>query len=158
MKYIIIRGPLGIGKSTIAKGLANKLNAKYISIDSIVDNPNLITRKMEEGYISQNNFLKANKLAIKESEDENLIVLDGNFYWKSVIKDIENKLKEGFIFTLKAPLEICMERNNHREKPYSEIAVKEVYKKSTEFDYGKVINTENKTAEEVIEEIMNELK
>jgi len=65
MKYIIIRGPLGIGKSTIAKGLANKLNAKYISIDSIVDNPNLITRKMEEGYISQNNFLKANKLAIK---------------------------------------------------------------------------------------------
>ena len=35
-KVIIIRGPLGSGKTTIAKEVARKLNAEYISIDSIV--------------------------------------------------------------------------------------------------------------------------
>jgi shikimate kinase len=31
--FVIIRGPLGVGKTTIAKRLAKQLNAKYISID-----------------------------------------------------------------------------------------------------------------------------
>ena len=40
--YIIIRGPLGCGKSTIAKKISKILNAKYISMDEIVDNNRII--------------------------------------------------------------------------------------------------------------------
>ncbi len=39
--YIIIRGPLGCGKSTIAKALSKKLNAKYFAIDKILEENNV---------------------------------------------------------------------------------------------------------------------
>ena len=35
--FIIIRGPLGIGKSTIAKALAEILKAEYIAIDKVLE-------------------------------------------------------------------------------------------------------------------------
>ena len=35
--YIIIRGALGIGKSTIARKLSRILNAGYISIDKVLE-------------------------------------------------------------------------------------------------------------------------
>lgn len=33
---VIIRGPLGIGKSTIAKQIAYKINGDYISINDVL--------------------------------------------------------------------------------------------------------------------------
>lgn len=39
--YIIIRCPLGCGKSTIAERLAKKLNGKHIAYDRILDDNNL---------------------------------------------------------------------------------------------------------------------
>ena len=161
--YIIIRGPLGVGKSTIAEGLARNLNAKYIAIDRIVDDPKLITREKEEGYISQNNFIKANEIAVEKVRDilanVNLVIFDGNFYWKSVIQDLEKRLKdyEGYVFTLKAPLEVCFKRDANRDKTHGKGAAEAVYKKSTEFDYGIIIDTENKTIERTIKEIISHL-
>ncbi|MDD4111129.1 MAG: (d)CMP kinase [Clostridia bacterium] len=35
--YIIIRGPAGVGKTTIAKNLQDKLGADYISFDEILE-------------------------------------------------------------------------------------------------------------------------
>ena len=136
--YIIIRGPLGCGKSTIAKLLTKTLKAKYIAIDRIVDNPKLIKREIEKGYISQKNFFRANKIAVKRIKElikEKIIVFDGNFYWKSTIQDLKKKLKKykGYIFTLKAPLKICTKRDSKRKKTHGKDAAKAVYKKSTSF-------------------------
>jgi shikimate kinase len=50
--WVIIRGPLGCGKSTISKELAKKINAKYFSIDKILKENNLENDR-EEGYISK---------------------------------------------------------------------------------------------------------
>lgn len=44
------------------------------------------------------------------------------------------------VFTLKAPLKVCIERDLQRGKTHGEDAVRAVYKKSTEFDYGIVID------------------
>jgi shikimate kinase len=53
--YIIIRGPLGCGKTTIAKNLSKKLNAEYFAVDRILDEHNL-TKDKEKGYVSQKSF------------------------------------------------------------------------------------------------------
>ena len=53
--FIIIRGPLGIGKTTIAKKLKKILKAEYISMDEIVDN-NMIIKKIMELPVFKNNL------------------------------------------------------------------------------------------------------
>lgn len=161
--YLIIRGPLGIGKTTIAALLAEKLSAKHISIDRIVDDPRLITPEREQGYISQNSFLQANRIiiprAIKHLDKGIPVVFDGNFYWKSQIDDLISRLDyPHHVFTLKAPLSVCIKRDGNREKTHGKDAAEAVYKKSTSFSYGNVIDTENKTPEQVIDEIKRYIK
>ncbi len=88
---IIIRGPLGSGKTTIAKELAKKLNAKYFSIDDTIDENKLADDK-EQGYISQKSFHTANEILIPQINKtlaQNIpVVIDGNFYWKTQIEDL----------------------------------------------------------------------
>src|SRR3989338_7263584 len=143
--YVIIRGPLGCGKSTISEKLADILKAEYIAMDRIVDDPNLITREEEQGYISQKNFIKANEIAVervkKSLDGGKPVVFDGNFYWKSQIDDLISRLDfPHYVFTLKASLEICIDRDAKRKKTHGEMAARVVHKKSTEFDYGTLID------------------
>ncbi|MGV8151476.1 MAG: AAA family ATPase [Candidatus Nanoarchaeia archaeon] len=166
MNYLIIRGPLGIGKTTISEKLAKELNGIHISIDSIVDNPKLIKREKEEGYISRKNFLDANDIALTEAkkhlDNHKIVIFDGNFYYIEVIEDLIAKLKDlgykGQVFTLKASLNECIKRDSGRKRVYGIDAAKAVYKKVDEFDYGIVIDTTNKTPDEVIKKIKNNLK
>ena len=159
--YIIIRGPLGCGKSTISKRLSKILNAKYYPIDRVLDEHNL-TEDIEDGYISQKSFIKANDIVIPKAK-ANLqkgtpIVFDGNFYWKSQIDDLIKRLNfPHHVFTLKAPLEVCIERDSLREKTHGEDAARVVYRKSTEFDYGTVIDI-NRPLKQCIEEIVSYLQ
>lgn len=160
--FIIIRWPLGIGKSTIAKALAKSINGEYIAYDRILEEYDL-TKDKEQGYISQKSFFKANEIASKRAKKllygRKSVVFDGNFYWKSQIDDLISKLNyKNYVFTLKAPLKICIERDAKRKKKYGKDAVEAVYKKSTSFDYGEIIDTENKTVEEVVEEIKKRLR
>ena len=39
--YIIVRGPLGCGKSTIAEKIAKIIKAEYVPIDRVLDENNL---------------------------------------------------------------------------------------------------------------------
>ena len=160
--YIIIRGPLGCGKSTISKELANILNAKYVSIDKIVDDTKLIPREKEEGYISQKSFIKANEIAVERVKDSlkrgEGVIFDGNFYWKSQIEDLISRLSfPHYVFTLKAPLEVCIERDKGRKELIGKDAARVVYKKVSEFDYGTVIDV-NKSLEDSLKEIRGYLK
>ena len=41
-----------------------------------------------------------------------------------------------FVFTLRVPLEVCIQRDAHRNVVFGERAVRLVYKKSTEFQSG----------------------
>ncbi len=62
--YIIIRGPLSIGKSTISKKLGDILNADYISIDKILEE-NKLDNVVGKG-IPLENFIKGNNIVIPE--------------------------------------------------------------------------------------------
>jgi predicted kinase len=156
--YIIIRGPLGCGKSTIAKKLSKVLKTKYFAVDRILDKHNL-TKDKEKGYVSQRSFFKVNEIVSKEAKKlltkGTTVVFDGNFYWKSQIEDLINKLDfSHYIFTLKAPLKVCIERDKKRNKTHGKDAATVVYKKSIEFKYGTIINTNNKTPEETVKKIL----
>ena len=158
--YIIIRGPLGCGKSTIAKKISKILKAKYVAVDMVLDEYDL-TKDKEAGYISQRSFKEANEIISPQAKD-NLdkgisIVFDGNFYWKSQIEDLISRLNFSYyVFTLKAPLEICIARDIERRKTHGEEAARAVYKKSTEFDYGKIIDI-NRPLEICVKDILSYL-
>jgi tRNA uridine 5-carbamoylmethylation protein Kti12 len=160
--YIIIRGPLGCGKSTISQRLAKELDAEYIAVDKVLDEYNL-TKDKEEGYISQKSFLKVNEIISKRVKiflkKGKSVIFDGNFYWKSVIEDLISKLDYDYqVFTLKASVNTCIERDIERGRTHGEAAAREVYKKSMSFDYGKIIDIDDKTVEETISMIKKELE
>ena len=159
--FVLIRGSLGIGKSTIAKKLSKALNAGYFAIDRILDEHSL-TKEREEGYISQKSFLKANEIAAPKAkkflDKGKPVIFDGNFYWKSQVEDLTKRLNyPNYIFTLKAPLGVCIERDSKRKKAHGKDAAEAVYKKSTEFDYGTTIDIGKKSADQAAKEILSYL-
>ncbi|HIH11943.1 TPA: ATP-binding protein [Candidatus Woesearchaeota archaeon] len=158
---IIIRGPLGIGKSTLAHHLAKKINAKIIAIDRVLDKHNL-TRHKERGFISQKSFIKANVLMIPKIKAYFKkgfpVIVEGNFYWKSQIDDLLQRIKQPtFVFTLKAPLPLCIERDRTRSQTCGKDAARVVYKKSTEFKYGIMIDVSKRTITQSVKEIVRHL-
>ncbi len=158
--FVIIRGPLGSGKTSISKKLADKINAEVIPIDRIVE-INKLDKDKEDGYISQASFLKSNEAILVRVnavlQTGRPVIFDGNFYWKSQIEDLLKKTEyPSAVFTLKVPLEVCIDRDSKREKPHGKDAVEAVYKKSTEFDYGIVIDA-TKSVEVSIETMLKNL-
>ncbi len=159
--YVIIRGPLGCGKTTISERLSKILKAEHIAIDRVLDDHNL-TKDKEDGYISERSFLRANVIILPKAksflEKGVPVIFDGNFYRKSQVDDLIKKLDfPHYIFTLKAPLEVCIGRDSKRPKPHGKDAAQAVYKKSTEFDSGIVIGV-NRSLEECIKEIISHLQ
>ncbi|HLD79258.1 MAG TPA: ATP-binding protein [Candidatus Nanoarchaeia archaeon] len=158
--YIIIRGPLGCGKSTLAERVAKMLKAEYIAIDRVLDEHDL-TKDKEAGYISQKSFKKANEIVALKAKKLLVkgtpIIFDGNFYWKSQVDDLIKRLNfPHYVFTLKAPLEVCIERDSKRKKTHGKDAARVVYAKATEFDYGEIIDV-TKPLEESVRKILSHL-
>ena len=149
--YIIIRGPLGIGKTTIAKELAKKLKAQYISIDKVLKNNNL--DKIVNKCISLKNFIKGNNLLLKNIKKK--AIIDGCFYHLKQINHLKKHLKPLYIVTLTANLKTCIKRDKNRKKSYGEGATRAVYKLTKKT--GIIINTEKKTIKQVIKEIISYL-
>src|SRR3989338_9747631 len=159
---VIIRGPLGVGKTTIARKLAKALHGKYISIDSLLEKQGLDKVDKTLNRILLANFVKAADPAIPELKSAvkkgRVIVFDGNFYHKKQIDHLRKSLGCRFhIFTLKAPFEVCIKRDSGRKKPYGRKAAKEVFDLVSKFASGMSINTKNKTPAEVTKEVLQNL-
>jgi predicted kinase len=137
--YVIVRGPLGVGKSTVSERLAREVRGEPISIDQILEEQGL----WESGRASE--FLRANEFAAERAESflatRTPVIFDGNFYWKSVIEDLVRRLGyPHYVFTPQAPLRVCIERDSRRSHPYGDSAARAVYAKTTKFDYGIVVD------------------
>lgn len=155
--YIIIRGPLGCGKSTIAKALAKLLNAEYFSFDTVLEE-NGLDRK-DDNFTAED-FIKADNIILpkakKELSRDKIIIFDGCFYFKEQIVHLQENLPfKGFIFSLKASLATCIRRDSRRKRVYGEKAAEAVYELVNKFDYGVVIDTEDKTEVEVVRNIIS---
>lgn len=153
--YVIIRGPLGVGKTSVSKALAKGIGAEYLSIDQILDDHGL----WRKGRLAE--FLRANRVAVGRAErflvKGRPVVFDGNFYWKSQIEDLERRLDyPHHVFTLKAPLCVCIARDRRRKPSHGSVAAREVYAKSTKFGYGVGVDA-TRPPEVVVREIAKRL-
>lgn len=159
--YIIIRGPLGSGKSTIAEKFALILDAKHVCMDEVLQKYDLDKIPEEEPFIPVENFIKANEIIFTEIKKflslGRIVIVDGCFYHKEAIEQfVENIFFNHYIFTLKAPVEICVKRDSERKKTYGEGAVSAVYSLVSRFDYGININATG-SIEDTIKKIVSYL-
>ncbi|MGP8072944.1 MAG: AAA family ATPase [Thermoplasmata archaeon] len=135
--YVIVRGPLGVGKSTISAALAKSIEAVVVSIDQIAD------KKWDGGSVHL--YLNANRIAAKRARSALArgapVVIDGCFYWKTQIRDLEKRVPFPHeVFTLNAPLSVCIARDSRRKVVFGPEAVEQVYRKVTRFEYGVAID------------------
>jgi len=154
--YVLIRGPLGVGKTTVANRVARKTGAEYISIDQILDDEGL----WDSGRLSE--FLGANDVAIPQAreflEHGTPVIFDGNFYWKTQIADLTHRLNFPHrIFTLDAPLSVCAARDSHREPSHGAEAAEQVFAKTTKFDVGTRIDA-TRPLERIVSDIVRRLR
>lgn len=156
-KHIIIRGPLGVGKSTIARKLVERLNYKYISLDQVIDDNKLVPPGVEG--VPLESFLEANNLLLQYTEQsEEPLLIDGCFYHQEQLDDLVAKLGGAVtIFTLTCSVEACIERDSKREKVYGEDAARFVYMMTNNVKAGVEIDTTDLSADETIAVIMREL-
>lgn len=143
--FIIIRGPLGSGKTTISKQLSKLLGAEHISIDKVLDDNKLDKADPEAGGIPVDNFIKANEIVLPIAKEKlakgQVVIFDACFYYKEPIEHlIKNLPYPHYEFTLKLPVEECIKRDSIRNLVYGEDAARAVYSMVSRFDYGQVID------------------
>jgi predicted kinase len=143
--YLIVRGPLGAGKTTVAGALAESIAGRVVSIDAILE-------EMEWDGGSESLFLRANEVATRKARDALdhgvPVVFDGNFYWQSALDDLAGRLPFPHrVFRLDVPLEVCVERDRHRAPSYGEEATREVFEKVARVRSGIPIDGSRPVAE-----------
>lgn len=143
--FIIIRGPLGSGKTTISKQLSKFLNAEHISIDKVLDENKLDKADPEAGGIPVDNFIKANEIVLQNAKEKlakgKVVIFDACFYYQEPIEHlIKNLPYPHYVFTLKVPVEECIKRDSVRNLVYGEDAARAVYSMVSRFDYGRIID------------------
>jgi len=155
MKIIVIRGPLGIGKTTIAKLLAKKINAEYISLDKILKNNNL----ERKNGIPVENFLKANDIFLKIVKDsKKTFIIDGCFYYQKQINDLKSKFPNNLVFfSLISDVQKCITRDSQREKPYGKKSAEYVHMITTKIKEGHEIDNTNLSISKTLNKIMEKL-
>ena len=154
--FIIIRGPAGIGKTTIAKKLAKDLNADHFSFDKIMKENKL--DNIDGDGIPTENFIRANEIIIPLIIHKKRVILDGCFYREKQINHLLNKFKiKNYIFTLNADVAECLNRNKTRRNPMTEENIKQVYDLVSKIKIGININTSGKSIHQVVSEILTHL-
>jgi predicted kinase len=155
---IIIRGPLGVGKTAVAQALAKQLAAYYISIDQVLTTHNLLQSDGEG--ISVNCFVRANELVLPEVkavlDTGQVVIFDGNFYHQEPITHLEQQLTVPvYVFTLQAPLSVCVERDSHRQQAYGIAATATVYNMVSCVKYGIYIDTTDQTLAQTVAAVID---
>jgi predicted kinase len=159
---IIIRGPLGCGKSTISSMLADRLGAKVISMDKVLDDNGLAQSDPALGCIPPESFIKADIIVLDPVLSllklGKSVILDGCFYHKEQIEHLRSIMPFPIrIFTLRATIRTCIERDRGRALSYGEGAAIAVHGLVSRFDSGTLIDTDGKSPAQVLEEILRHL-
>lgn len=164
---IIISGPMGVGKTTVARLLHEKLErTALLSYDQI------------KWFVSDFNSDNADfqltfrieKVMIREYLTSGVsVILEKAFSEKELIDDLKFLAEElsasVFIYQLEAPLEVVKERINQRP-PSSKRKIPPTADKiersharylASKHDQAKIIKTEKMSSEEIVEEIIKDI-
>lgn len=159
---IIIRGPIGTGKTTISKILAAKINAKCFPLDDLLEKSKLNKIDPKLGCVPMANFLAVEEDILPEIEkslERQSVIVEGAFYHKAQIDFFLNNISEDiFLVTLKANLETCLKIDKKSVKPYGVGVTKAIFDLVSKFDAGLVINIEGKYKGQIIEQIQTGIR
>jgi len=156
--YILIRGSMASGKSTISKRLAKILKAEYISVDAVLEKHKLDKVPPNAPGVPAENFIKADNILLpkvkKLLKKGKIVIFDACFYHKKHILHLIRSLKyPHYAFTLKAPAGECIKRDLKRKKTLGKDSVCAVHWLVSRFDYGIAIKTNKKTINKILNEI-----
>ena len=117
-KNVVLTGMMGVGKSTVAKILANKLAFNFIYIDSLIEKQegssiNLIFKNKSENYFR----MIENKISLRELKKENLVISlgGGAFMNNKIRKEVKNS---SISFWLDVNINILAQRLKKQEKDH----------------------------------------
>ena len=143
---IVLCGPPGSGKTTIAQSLVQELkDARMISSDWFKGRAyDRIFREVE-----------------RRRGEERYLVLDATFYRKAYrdrIREIASKREEVLTVFIDCSLEVCLERNSQRQNPIPENAVHIMWKQfERSDDANMVINSDETGVEQAVHAILRRI-
>jgi adenylate kinase len=158
-RIIVITGTPGVGKTTIAKALAKRLNALYVSVGELVKDENLIV-----GVDEDRNTLIAdlkrltrriNTIILQASQD---VIVEGHY-----ASDVLQKNLVSFAFVLRKnpeDLKMILEKKGFEEKKILENIASELLDVcliNTINNYGEDIVNEIDVSQQSVEEVINEI-
>ena len=115
-KNLTLTGMMGVGKSTIGKNLAKKLNYNFIDVDKIIEKKeglsiNLIFKNKSESY-----FRKIeNEITLSELKKNNSVIsLGGGAFLNNAIR--KNAKKLSISFWLDVPIDELIKRLKKSKK------------------------------------------
>ena len=161
-KNVVLTGMMGVGKSTVGKNLAERLNYKFVDIDRLIEKIEGCSIKIIFKQKSEIYFRKLEKqVTLRELEKENIVLAlgGGAFLDKSVRQEIQ---KKSISFWLDTNLDILIKRlkkTNKRpllyQKNFSQ-TVKKIYldRKKTYSKANFKIKCDNIKTEKIVYEII----
>ncbi len=161
-KNVVLTGMMGVGKSTVGKNLAERLNYKFVDIDKLIEKIEGCSIKIIFKQKSEIYFRKLEKqVTLKELEKENIVLAlgGGAFLDKSVRQEIQ---KKSISFWLDTNLDILIKRlkkTNKRPLLYQKNlsqTVKKIYldRKKTYSKANFKIKCDNIKTEKIVYEII----
>ena len=161
-KVVILRGPSGVGKSTISRHIQDKLGVNWTAID--VDKLKHYM-PMKEG---QSNRAERSRIAhdvskffAKAMYDKGYDVILEEMYKKdyndSLIEFLKNHDMQYLKVFLSAPVELVVERAQAREKEVSDDEIRRHFSEIEVYDDDFVIDTAKFSSDEVANLIIGKL-
>ena len=161
-KNVVLTGMMGVGKSTVGKNLAERLNYKFVDIDRLIEKIEGCSIKIIFEQKSEIYFRKLEKqVTLRELEKENIVLAlgGGAFLDKSVRQEIQ---KNSISFWLDTNLDILIKRlkkTNKRPLLYQKNlsqTVKKIYldRKKTYSKANFKIKCDNIKTEKIVYEII----
>lgn len=161
VSVVIIRGPLGVGKTTVAKWVAEKMGGQYFSIDTALD---AFGFAKTEGDYCVEDFIRTQERLLPHIQQALQmgypVILDGNFYFTEQIAYWSQKVAVPVhLFTLIGSLEECIRRDRFRAWPYGEVATRAIYGlvMNKDIDPGIIIDTEKMIIMDIVQDILRRI-
>jgi len=158
--FIFLSGTLGSGKTTCAKQLTKLLNAEIINLDKVLKD-NKIEHE-DTACVPLNNYIKGIDLILplakKLLKNNKILIFDSCLFHKEALDYLIKELPfPHYVFTLKASLDVCIERDRQRKNTIGEDVARDVYELTNKNNFGIIINTDNKSSKETVKEIISHL-